>query len=184
MWKVFLKGDLGSKAMEQCSHIYNCVHRSFSRVLQVKKCVGSAEISFYLKGQFCQILAVSTMCFVQESALDEAEFQFLLHIQWFTCAWFYPCYFHSFPANPDLLGSPLILFSSFLPVLFDAGSPLFSGQVLMRVWKSGPWSPLRVQNSSAGCSAHAVTIFLITLAANVNIFLSGRKTQRKKETRM
>lgn len=38
--------------MEQCSHIYKCVHRSSSGVLQVKKCVGSAEIYFCLKGQF------------------------------------------------------------------------------------------------------------------------------------
>lgn len=145
MWNVlFLKGNLSPKEMERCSHIYKCVHRSFSRVLLVKKCVGSAEIYFCLKGQFCQILAVSITCCVQESALDEAEFQFLWHIQWFTSAWFYPCYFHSFPANPDLPGSPFILLFSFLPVPFDPGSPLFSGQVLMRVWKSGPWSTLRV----------------------------------------
>lgn len=89
--KLNVKGpcldDLGSKEMEQCSRIYKCVHGSFSRVLQVKKCVGSADIYFCLKGQFpCQKPAVSVVCYVQESALDEVEFQLLLHIHCFTCA--------------------------------------------------------------------------------------------------
>lgn len=66
------------------SYLQMCA-RSFSRVLQVKKCVGSTEIYFCLKGQFCQKLSVSIMCCVQESSLDEAEFQ-LLHTQWFACA--------------------------------------------------------------------------------------------------
>lgn len=137
MWKVLvLKDDLGSKEMEQCSRIYKCVHGSFSRVLQVKKCVGSADIYFCLKGQFpCQKLAVSVVCYGQESALDEVEFQLLLHIHCFTCAWFYPCYLNSFPADPNLPASPFILLPSFLPVPFDPGSPSFSGQVLTRVWK-------------------------------------------------
>lgn len=135
MWKVlFLKGDVGPKEMEQCSHIYKCVHRSFSGVLQVKKCVWSIEIYFCLKGQFCQKLSVRITCCAQGSALDEAEFQLLLHTQWFICAWFYPCYLHSFPTDSHLPGSTFILLSSFLPVPFDLGSPLFSGQVLLRVW--------------------------------------------------
>lgn len=118
MWKsLFLNSSLSSKEMEQCSHIYKCVHRSSSGGFASKEVCWICWDLFLSEGTvFWSKLAVSIMCCVQDSALHEVEFQLLLNTQWFTCAWFYPGYLHSFPTDPNLPGSPFILLSSFLPL--------------------------------------------------------------------